>query len=542
LALDNTLNLRDLGVSGFLGNNIKKGALGGFVKLVEEGKIPRGSYLVIENIDRLSRDQVGDALTLFIRILSGGITIVTLNPEREYTTASINDLGTLIVPLIDFSRAYEESKRKSDLISHVWIDRRRKAREMGTRTTTVCPGWCRPREAGGFEPIPERAVAVRLIFDLAIQGKGAPAVAQKLNDDGVPPFNKRPWHVSAIQRIWNSRSVLGEYQPHRMLDKRKVDDGPPISGYYPRVIDDETYDRVQAILRSRNRQTSAGRPATIPNIFKGLLYDAPTKFPMHLMYSVNRDRVTVHYRLVPSRNHTGSASVRGSYRYDHLEGAFLRFCRDELRPEDFSPESSGTRYEISALSGRLLELDDKIAKLQNQIVVAVNPDVFGGPLDRLASQKKEVQARLEECRSLVLDHHAETHRALLGYAERLDTATDPHEMREAIRAQVRQLVREIWMFSYDKEGIRRAYVEVFFHNGMMRTISTGYPLGRNKPDGPIRELSLFDEQQEQGKNDGAPWDLRSFQEYLAAYRRGFKGRGPEEDGPEEEVAEEDIEE
>ena len=58
LELDTTLNLSDLGVSAYDRSNITKGALGRFLQAVKDGKIARGSYLLVESLDRLSRAQV----------------------------------------------------------------------------------------------------------------------------------------------------------------------------------------------------------------------------------------------------------------------------------------------------------------------------------------------------------------------------------------------------------------------------------------------------------------------------------------------------
>jgi Resolvase, N terminal domain len=52
LVLDAELNLTDLGVSAYRGKNAKTGALGVFLRAVEDGTVPRGSFLLIENIDR----------------------------------------------------------------------------------------------------------------------------------------------------------------------------------------------------------------------------------------------------------------------------------------------------------------------------------------------------------------------------------------------------------------------------------------------------------------------------------------------------------
>lgn len=57
LVLDETLNLRDLGISAFRGKNVERGALGAFIKAIETGKVKEGSYLIVESLDRLSREK-----------------------------------------------------------------------------------------------------------------------------------------------------------------------------------------------------------------------------------------------------------------------------------------------------------------------------------------------------------------------------------------------------------------------------------------------------------------------------------------------------
>src|SRR3954464_8676467 len=55
--LDNTLTLRTAGVSAFKGQhrvNPDRHALALFLQLVKSGRVPRGSYLVVECLDRLS--------------------------------------------------------------------------------------------------------------------------------------------------------------------------------------------------------------------------------------------------------------------------------------------------------------------------------------------------------------------------------------------------------------------------------------------------------------------------------------------------------
>src|SRR5262245_34426055 len=59
--LDAVLDLRDVGVSAFKGKNRENPdlhALAAFVTAVKTGRVPSGSFLVVENLDRLSREKI----------------------------------------------------------------------------------------------------------------------------------------------------------------------------------------------------------------------------------------------------------------------------------------------------------------------------------------------------------------------------------------------------------------------------------------------------------------------------------------------------
>src|ERR1041385_5155470 len=65
--LDTSTTYRDLGASAFKGaHRSDKAALGAFLKLAEAGRIPKGSFLIIENLDRLSREEERTALRLWM--------------------------------------------------------------------------------------------------------------------------------------------------------------------------------------------------------------------------------------------------------------------------------------------------------------------------------------------------------------------------------------------------------------------------------------------------------------------------------------------
>src|SRR4051812_26452702 len=73
LELDDSLSLSDLGVSAFRGDNVKTGALAAFLEACRTGRVPRGSRLIVESLDRLSRDEIRPALQLFLALQDFGI-------------------------------------------------------------------------------------------------------------------------------------------------------------------------------------------------------------------------------------------------------------------------------------------------------------------------------------------------------------------------------------------------------------------------------------------------------------------------------------
>ena len=126
----------DQGVSAFRGKNLEKGNLGRFVQLVNDGKIEEGSTLLIESFDRLSRQGLSDAVSLFLQIINAGVVVVTLaDGGKEYTKESIDrDMTDLLISLTIMSRANEESRTKSARLQKSWAERRKSGKPL----TSVC--------------------------------------------------------------------------------------------------------------------------------------------------------------------------------------------------------------------------------------------------------------------------------------------------------------------------------------------------------------------------------------------------------------------
>lgn len=248
------MSFKDLGVSAFRGDNARTGALREFRNAVELGVIPKGSFLLVESLDRLSRGDVMDAQGIFTSIISAGVTVVTLQrgAERAYSRESISaNPIDLIVAILEMMRANEESSTKSRRLKSAWSAKRE---VLGTRNlTSVAPAWLTPKPDGaGFDLIPERAAIVRRIFTEYLSGVGMESIAVGLNREGVPVFGRgAAWLRSYVAKILQSPTVVGTFIPHTYTrgedGRRERTPLDPVPGYYPPAVSEDTFWQAQGM-------------------------------------------------------------------------------------------------------------------------------------------------------------------------------------------------------------------------------------------------------------------------------------------------------
>lgn len=266
---------RDLGVSAFRRNNIERGALAAFIEGVKSGKVPAGSYLVMEQFDRLSRADVDVAVRLLLELVHAGIKLVTLVDEKVWDREAVKDIGNLILAIVWMSRANNESEAKSQRLKQMWGAR--KAAAIGGTAkrilTSECPRWLRPTDdKSGFEVIEDRVTSIKRVFELRIGGRGVVSIVTQANRENWPvPGKAETWHTSLVGRLLRNRALLGEYIPHTSdANGVRRPSSEPVSGYYPLVLDETTFMRAQAVA-DRRGQFPGRRDPSYKNWLQGLL-------------------------------------------------------------------------------------------------------------------------------------------------------------------------------------------------------------------------------------------------------------------------------
>jgi len=383
-------SLRDLGVSAFKGKNATEGALKRFMELIDAGQVEQGSILILESLDRLSRQQVFTALSLFSSILAAGIEIVTLADGQRYTADSINDVGQLIFSLISLSRAHDESAMKSKRAEASWDMRRKRAIEKKIPATGRAPYWLRLADnKQGFEAIPERVAIVHKIFEMVVAGTGQRKIAAMFNEQGIAPFGASAmWYPSYIAKVINNRAVLGEYQPKQ----NKIPVGDPITDYYPAIISEDDFYKAQAIKKSKAPYIVSGRKGkNFTNLFTGMCkcLECGTTYRMQSGY-------------MKCDNHYMSAGCDCDKRwtYRDVENAALLILKDKIDWFAAFGGQSDSRHklesDLKALQGRLMEEEKKVGRFAELFSMVDDVSMLGDARIRYMRAMKEVSQIQQE--------------------------------------------------------------------------------------------------------------------------------------------------
>ncbi len=364
--LDLDDKMRDLGVQAFRGQNRTEGALRKFLDLVKDRKIETGSYLIIESLDRLSREAVIEALPRFLDLINAGIVVVTLDDNQEYSRERVgNDWTSLIVSLAQMARAHNESLAKSQRLGAVWRQKKQHdAREEGKPITRRLPAWLRvSRDGSEIYVAPEAARTIERIFTDYIAGVGADAMARRFNEEEVPTIGHADgWHKSYIQKILKNRAVIGEYQPHtRAENGKRIAEGEPIRNYYPPVIGSHIFRRAQEVGAARRTNHSGRRGHNFPNLFQGLAY---CQFCGGKMNFFNKGGGETYLACGVARRRAPGCDHDISYRCRKVEKRVLHFLADSQLLQDYIDERQADAPTKSAELNKLADLEDRKDTIQ----------------------------------------------------------------------------------------------------------------------------------------------------------------------------------
>jgi DNA invertase Pin-like site-specific DNA recombinase len=443
-------NYQDLGVSAYRGKNAETGDLSRFLKLVQAGRVPTGSYLVVENLDRLSRDSIFEAQELFTKLVRASIKVVTLSDGQIYDRETItkNPLQ-LIISITVLTRAHEESQIKSERLCAAWANKRNRI-ALGEKMSLLCPKWLRlSPDRRSYVPIPERVRLVERIFQLYRTGKGVRAIVNMLNRENVPPFvgpggmKGEAWHPTTVMRLLKNRAVIGEFSPGMRRNNRVLATFDPVPDYFPAVLSKELFASVQQILKAHSFHRPRGRSGF--NVFSRLAFDRNTGSVM--LYRDQHRSKGYHY-LIPSAAIYYKAKYE-SWNYDDFLNSFVWLCHVAAL-EKQTVDEKGTdglalkREELAAVEKKITQVVEYLAEGRP------NYPAIGAKLDSLHEEKRELERQIADAENAIAARPA-------------DLAEIDWDDREALRENLRAAVKRITV------DCKKRWFKVEFLNGRAYT-------------------------------------------------------------------------
>lgn len=261
LTLDRDLRMADHGKSAFKGEHVAKdGALGQFIERIKAGDVVSGDTLVVESLDRLSRECAQAAQSQFNDIVrTYGVDVVTMADGVRYNREQLaRDPSPLFLALAIMVRAHDESRMKQERSNgglrakcERWMKGERGFVVVGNTSDPKWLQWDAAKKAFVFN---DKVTAVRRAIQLYKAGHGTPEVARVLDREGLALSASYPAHY--LQKIVRNPALMGvrevtvEGELYRLAD------------YYPAAISKEEYETLQAMVDGR-RGVSRGRSDTV---------------------------------------------------------------------------------------------------------------------------------------------------------------------------------------------------------------------------------------------------------------------------------------
>ena len=466
--LDTELKLTDEGVSGYSGANRDVGALGAFVEAVRDGTVPQGSWLLVENLDRLSREPAADASWHMQNIIRAGVAVVDLSDGggREYnleTLRSPDGLTHLLVMLLSFARGNQESVQKSRRVGAAYANKRNvfaSDQKLTKPYTRRLPAWIRwSDDTGSYELIEEREALLRWMFEMADGGLGVHSIAAHLNETkeetwGAGKWKAAYWHRSYVRKLLSNKAAIGVFVPHRLVKiegKRTKQRIPqePIAHRFPAAVDRELFESVNARLSTTGARGKNAR-APVRSIFAGLMKCR------HCGGTVTRVNKGKHIYLVCSAAHGKSGTCHyESVPYQQAVNAFRRRLKGTLKA---APRGNDTAQIESKIEQLQIEIDAGEDHVNGLLRVRIADDSRAAR-DALSRAEGELIALRDGLRQAIERRDTLTSTNVMKRLAAVETALtrkpiDTEDANKALRSAVHRMVMK------PKEGV----LEIYWHH------------------------------------------------------------------------------
>nr|WP_183871203.1 recombinase family protein [Rhizobium sp. BK491] len=443
----------------------------GLLSLMDDARAGNFNVIIVEALDRLSRDQE-DLPHLYKRLTHHGVEIIAVHDGRaDPIQVGIRGLVSTLF-LADL-----KNKIRRGMTGVVRDGRHAGGRAYGYRPTPGQPGVLQIYE-------PEAAV-VRRIFAEILAGRLPREIANGLNRDGIQPPRGVSWNASTIngsaQRgngiirnplyagkiVWNRVRMVRDPETGKRIsringaDEHREADAPHLA-----LIESHVFEAAIEIVEGRARRAKGGEYVRRPKrLLSGLLRCSYCGGGMSM-----HDRQGDAIRIRCSRSiESGTCENKRRYRLDKIEAAVVAGLRTQmLHPdllteyvrvyrEERRDEAAKAARERSSLERRLSDVSSQMDRLLQAMARGILPiEAVEAQFKPLEAEKAQLAAELAvvpQSTAVELHPHAVTQyrKAVEDLSGRLSDL-DQHADAEAL-ASFRALVDRVVIHDTPTGGV-----------------------------------------------------------------------------------------
>lgn len=421
----------------------------GFLQMVRDSSLGLFDLAIVHKLDRFARNRYDSA---FYRreLKKNGVRIVSVTENLDGSPESI-----ILESVLEGMAEYYSKNLAREVMK-------------GMRETAYQCKHTGGRPPLGYDVGPDRKYvinpmesrAVRLIFGMHADGAGYSEILSRLKRDGHRTQTGRLFGKNSLHDILKNEKYRGVYIFNRSAKKKDGkrnhhrskdnDEIIRIEGGMPRIIDDETWEKVRARMESKRK---GARSAKEVYLLSGLIFCGKCGGAM----TGNRRRAGRNKDLYVSyecstRKRTKGCDMRAINR-DYVEGIVI----DHLEENIFSPEAMDklvvkiadyaeaqneeiTR-DIKLFTNRLTGVQTEMNNIVNAIAAGMMHPSMKGKMDDLEAKKASITVSLEEAK-LQAHIHAPTPEMIRGYLQK-DAGIknkDPEEQKRIIQAYIKKVI------------------------------------------------------------------------------------------------------
>jgi len=389
------VEIEDPGVSAFRGKNTQKGKLGDFMDAVKQGAIASDSWLYVENLDRITRQNVTTAQKLFIELLELGLTLVTGMDKRVYTLDSVNKNATdLMISLLLFSRANEESETKSQrTLGNVetLINRHKQGLPVNIKAVGRHPFWI-DDSGSQYEAVKKHPFywdIAREAIDMFLAGDGIYTVKRFLDDKYPNGLKGKEWDYQVLKKMRDNRALIGERVVKAGGVTYKLDN------YYPWLCKDEAEFLTLAERKQQNKYKAKKNSAEQIKLLSGLqvLRCGKCGGTMHSFMNHGNARYICTNGVHLQKNCSGWSLSARLVEHCTMISLLIGYM-DKNRKDGI--DTTALEEDISSKETMIADLQSRISNLTQAISIAPNVDALAIQLSTFDLERKKIVLEVEK--------------------------------------------------------------------------------------------------------------------------------------------------